>query len=91
MSDTEYVKGIAMSFIGSLLVAVTLAIFWKNGNHEFVWSDRHTIVENLSPHRRAPPLETLLGKGPVSNYPTLRSMLFGLPKSTHYGVRLLKR
>lgn len=36
------------------LVAVTLAIFWQNRNHEFVWSDRNTIVENVFPNRRAP-------------------------------------
>ena len=27
-------------FIGLLLAAVTLAIFWQIRNHEFVWSDR---------------------------------------------------
>lgn len=53
-----------MSFIGSLLVAVTLAIFWQNRNHEFVWSDRNTIVENLSPNRRAPSYGNASRQGP---------------------------
>jgi tetratricopeptide (TPR) repeat protein len=30
------------------LVVVTLAIFWQIRNHEFVWSDRAIIVENLN-------------------------------------------
>jgi tetratricopeptide (TPR) repeat protein len=34
--------------IGLLLTAVTLAIFWQIRNHEFVWSDRALIVENLN-------------------------------------------
>jgi Cu-Zn family superoxide dismutase len=36
------------SFIGLLLVVVTLAIFWQIRNHEFVWSGRALIVANLN-------------------------------------------
>lgn len=33
--------------IASALVVATLAIFWRVGNHDFVWSDRAVIAENV--------------------------------------------
>ena len=39
--------------IASALVVVTLAIFWQLRNHEFVWSDRAVIAENV-PARTSP-------------------------------------
>jgi tetratricopeptide (TPR) repeat protein len=48
------------------LAVVTLAIFWQIRNHEFVWSDRSTIAENLYLNRRAPSNANAFWQRPLS-------------------------